>query len=187
MSFCFLLTATCASVSVLSSELYLCVLWLLGSPVVWVTWCYDPSQLPQMVRAQQLSTSGERGGSVVITSWLRGSVGAGSKSSARTGTSGWVCRLYVGLCCLKEQVKGVCPGVYSWAVSRYTVCTPMCRRECVWPLMLLNAAAHTWRTFCPEHFLWPSSCLFVQPSERTLRSFCLLLCCFSPDYPAISV
>lgn len=105
-----------------------CVLRIFGSPVVWVIWRFGPSQLLQMVRAQQLNARGERGGSVVITSWLGGSAKAVSKTSAATGTRGCECRLYGGPWCLRGQVL-VC--VYVYAVSRYSTCIYICLRVCV--------------------------------------------------------
>lgn len=90
-----------------------CVHRIFGSPVVWVTWRFGPSQLSQMVRAQQLSARGERGGSVVITSWLSGSAGAVSKTSAATGTRGCACRLEGGPWSLRGQVfRSVCTSVH---------------------------------------------------------------------------
>lgn len=134
-----------------SSGSWLCLRVLIfGSPVVWVTWRFSPSQLPQMVRAQQLSTRGERGGSVVITSWLSGSAKAVNKTSSATGTRGCECRLYGGPWALRGQVL-VC--VYKYAVSRYSMCIHICSCVCVWPLMLINVVVHTWYTFILEHLL----------------------------------
>ena len=156
-----------------------------GSPVVWVTWRFGPSQLPQMVRAQQQSARGERGGSAVITSWLSGSAVRRVQQQERVGVA-W--RLNGGPWSLRGQVLGVCACVcvYMRGVSigaAHASTSAGCVGGCVWPLMLVDAAAHTWRTWSPEHLLRPSSCLFVQPSERTRRNLFLLLCCFSPWLP----
>lgn len=83
---------------------WLCVCRSFGSPVVWVTRrSSGPSQLLQMVKKKR-AQEGERGGSVVITSWLGGSAKAACKTSAATGTRGCECRLLGGPRCLRGRV-----------------------------------------------------------------------------------
>lgn len=85
----------------------LCVCRSFGSPVVLVTRrSSGPSQLLQMVKKKKKKKAqeGERGGSVVITSWLGGSAKAACKTSAATGTRGCECRLLGGPRCLRGQV-----------------------------------------------------------------------------------
>lgn len=89
--------------------------------------------------------------------------------------------VHVGCTEAPQVWEGECSAcVHESMLFRYVTCINVC--WCVRTCMLA-CVAHTWRTWSPEHFLRPSSCLFVQPSERTLRS----LCCFSPDCPAINV
>ena len=108
-----------------------------GSPVVWVTWRFGPSQLPQMVRAQQQSARGERGGSAVITSWLSGSAVRRVQQQERVGVA-W--RLNGGPWSLRGQVLGVCACVcvHAWCVYRCSSCIYICSMR-GWVCVAFNA------------------------------------------------
>lgn len=79
--------------------------------IFWVSSCVGNPMLlrPQPVAAdgkkkKKRAHEGERGGSVVITSWLGGSAKAAYKTSAATGTRGCECRVLGGPRCLRGRV-----------------------------------------------------------------------------------